>query len=51
MTKMAAMPMYGKNFKNNLLLRNKKADDLVLDLLHRVLEYYQVYLNGDAGLT
>ena len=27
MTKMAAMPIYGKNFKN-LLLRNQKADDL-----------------------
>ena len=27
MTKMAAMPIYGKNFKN-LLLWNQKADDL-----------------------
>ena len=27
MTKMAAMPIYGKNIKN-LLLRNQKADDL-----------------------
>ena len=27
MTKMAAMPIYGKNLKN-LLLRNQKADDL-----------------------
>ena len=27
MTKMATMPIYGKNFKN-LLLRNQKADDL-----------------------
>ena len=27
MTKMAAMPVYGKNLKN-LLLRNQKADDL-----------------------
>ena len=27
MTKMAAMPTYGKNLKN-LLLRNQKADDL-----------------------
>ena len=27
MTKMATMPIYGKNFKKNLL-RNQKADDL-----------------------
>ena len=27
MTNMAAMPMYGKNLKNNLL-RNQRADDL-----------------------
>ena len=27
MTKMAVMPIYGKNVKN-LLLRNQKADDL-----------------------
>ena len=27
MTKMATMPIYGKNLKNNLL-RNRKADDL-----------------------
>ena len=28
MTKMAAMPIYGKNLKNLLLLRYQKADDL-----------------------
>ena len=28
MTKVAAMPIYGKNLKKNLLLRNQKADDL-----------------------
>ena len=27
-TKMAAMPIYGKNLKKNLLLQNQKADDL-----------------------
>ena len=30
MTKMAAMPIYGKNLKN-LLFRNQKAEDLVSD--------------------
>ena len=28
MTKMAAMPIYDKNLKKNLLLQNQKADDL-----------------------
>ena len=28
MTKMAAMLIYGKNLKKNLLLRNQKVDDL-----------------------
>ena len=28
MTKMAAMPIYGKNLKQNLLLQNPKVDDL-----------------------
>ena len=28
MTKMAAMAIYGKNLKKNLLLRNQKANDL-----------------------
>ena len=28
MTEMAAMPIYGKNLKKNLLLQNPKADDL-----------------------
>ena len=28
MTEMAAMPIYGKNLKKNLLIRNQKADDL-----------------------
>ena len=28
MTKVAAMPIYGKNLKKNILLQNQKADDL-----------------------
>ena len=49
MTKMAPMPIYGKNLKN--LLRNQKGDDLKLGMQHRVLEYYQVCSNDDPGLT
>ena len=53
MTKMAAMPINGKNLKN-LLLRNQKAYDLetwYIALGGWVLKYYQVYSNNDAGLT
>ena len=52
-TKMAAMPIYSKNLKENLLLRNQKADDLetwFAGLQHRVLEYYQFCSNDDPGL-
>ena len=47
MTKMAAMPMYGKNLKKKYLLWNQKADDLER---HWILEYYQVYSNDDLDL-
>ena len=50
MTKMAAMPIHGKNLKN-LLLRNQKAYDLELGMYHWVLEYYQICSNDDTGLT
>ena len=51
MTKMAAMPIYGKNLKI-LLLRNQKADDFeTWGMQHWVLEYYQVCSNVDPGLT
>ena len=38
MTKMVAMPIYGKNLKN-LFLHNQKADDLESCMQHWVLEY------------
>ena len=53
MTKKAAMPIYGKNLKN-LLLLNKKADDLeawYAALKLGMLEYYQVCSNDDPGLV
>ena len=40
MTKMAAMPIYGKNPKQNLLLQNQKSMTLKLGMQHWVLEYY-----------
>ena len=51
MTKIAVMPIYGKNLKKNLLLQNQKTDDLELGMQHRVLEYYQVHSYDDTGLT
>ena len=50
MTKMASMPIYGKNLKNHPLW-NQNADDLKVDMQHWVLEYYQVYSNNDPGMT
>ena len=52
MTKMAAMPIYGKNLKQNLLLQNLKVDDLetwYAALGARVLS--QDCSNDDPGLT
>ena len=49
MTKMAAIPIYGKKLKD--LLWNQKADTLILDMQHWVLEFYQVCSNDDPGLT
>ena len=45
MTKMAAMPIYGKNLKKSF--GNKRPMTLKL----RVLKYYQGYSNYDPGLT
>ena len=51
MTKMATMPIYGKNLKNPLL-QNQMADDLeTWYAAYQVFEYYQVCLNDDPGLT
>ena len=49
MTKMAAMPIYGKNLKKNN--SSPEPMTLKLGLQHRVLEYYQVCSNDDPGLT
>ena len=52
MTKMAAMPIYGKNLKQNLLLQNPKVDKLehwCAALGARVLS--QDCSNDDPGLT
>ena len=45
MTKMAVMPIYGKNFKIS------SQESLKLGMQHQVLKYYQVCSNDDPGLT
>ena len=49
MTKMAAMPIYGKNLK--IFSRTKRPMTLKPGMQHWLLEYYQFCLNDDPGLT
>ena len=49
MTKMAAMPIYGKNLKK--ISGTKRPMTLKLGMQHRVLEHYQVCSNNDTWLT
>ena len=51
MTKLAAMPIYGKNLKKTFFSGTKRPMSLKLGMQHRVLEYYQVCSNDDPGLT
>ena len=51
MTKMAAMPIYGKNLKKIFFSGTKRPMTLKLYMQHRVLKYYQIYSNDDPGLT
>ena len=48
MTKLAAMPIYGKNSKKIFFSRTKRLMTFILGLQHQVLKYYQV---DDPGLT
>ena len=50
MTRMADMPIYGKNMKNSFLW-NPNVDDLEVCMQYRILEYYEVGSNDDHGLT
>ena len=51
MTKMAAMPIYGKNLKKSSSPEPKRTMTLKLSMHHWVLEYYQICSNDDPGLT
>ena len=51
MTKMAAMPIYGKNLKKIFFSGTKEPMTLKVGMQHLMLEYYQVCSNDDPGLT
>ena len=51
MTKMAAMPIYGKNLKKSSSPEPKDRFTLNLGMHHWVLEYYQICSNDDPRLT
>ena len=51
MTKMAAIPIYGKNLKQLFFFGTKQPMILKLGMQRSVLEYYQFYSNHDPGLT
>ena len=51
MTKIATMPIYGKNRKQFSSPELKRPLTLKLGMQHWVLEYHQVCLNDDRGLV
>ena len=52
MTKMAAMPIYGKNLKKSSSLEPEvRTMILKLGLYHLGLKLYKVYINENPGLT
>ena len=48
---MAAMPIYGQNFKKKIFSGTKWPMTLKVGMQYRVLEYNQVCSNDDYGLT
>ena len=51
MTKMAAMPIYGKNLKKIIFSGTKRLMTLKVGMQYWVLEYYQICSNDDPGMT
>ena len=51
MTKMAAMPIYGKNLKKIFFSGTERQMALTLGMQHWVLKYSQVCSNDNTGLT
>ena len=51
MTKMAAMPIYGKNPSKIFFSRTSEQISTKLGLKHRCLKHYNVYINHDPVMT
>ena len=51
MTKMAAMPIYGKNLQNSSSPETTGLISTKLGMKHRGLEYYNVFINYDLWMT
>ena len=50
MTKMAAMPIYGKN-ASKIFSRTGASISMKLGMKHRWLKHYNVYINHDRVMT
>ena len=51
MTKMAAVPIYGKNPSKIFFSRTGGSISKKLGMKHRRLKYYNVYINHDTVMT
>ena len=51
MTKMAVMPIYGKNLQKIFSYRTNSPMVMKLGMEHYVLKPYKVYINDDPELT
>ena len=51
MTKMAAMPIYGKNPSNIFFSETNRLISMKLGVKHLWLKYYNVYINHDPVMT
>ena len=51
MTKMAAMPIYGKNPSNIFFSETNRLTSMKLGVKHPWLQYYNVYINHDPVMT
>ena len=51
MTKMAAMPIYGKNPEKNLFSKTSRPMTYELGIQHQWLRPYKIYSDDDTGLT
>ena len=51
MTKMAAMPIYGKNTSKIFFSESGGPNSKKLDMKHQWLKYYNVYINHDPVVT